>query len=118
MTGVFLIDARGELVHRDALQSLNAATATGAGTAFDLGVGHAKFGFQAKHTGGPTSVIVDLEGSVNGNDWFSLGTWDSASQRNGDIVFVVDKPVVHVRGNLTTLTGGSSPTVSAWLAVI
>lgn len=118
MTGVFLIDARGELVHKDALLSLDAATATGAGTAFDLGVGHAKFGLQVKHTGSPTSVVVSLEASVNGTDWFSLGTWDSASQGNGDIVFVVDRPVIHIRANLTTLTGGTSPTVSAWMAVV
>lgn len=99
-----------------ALQLLDAATGTGAGTALDLGVARRSFGFQVSHTGDPSAVIVDLEGSIDGSNWFVLGTWDETSINSGDIVFVVDKPVTQIRGNLTTLTGGTTPAVTAWAA--
>ena len=101
-----------------ALQLLAAVTGTGAGTAADLGVARGKFGLQVSHTGDPTAVIVDLEGSIDGTNWFALGTWDEASVNSGDIVFITDKPVTQIRGNLTTLTGGTTPPVSAWAAPV
>lgn len=98
------------------MTALSAVTSTGAGTALDLGAAYGKFALQVKHTGSPATVIVTIEGSVNGTDYMTIGTWTAVSQANGDIIFVTDKPCAYVRANLTTLTGGTAPTVTATLA--
>jgi hypothetical protein len=97
---------------------LNAATATGAGTAVNLLTIKHKFGFQVSTTGSPTSVVCALQGSIDGTNWFTLATWNSATQSNGDIVFAIDVPVGHVRANLTTLSGGATPKVTAYVAPV
>lgn len=98
------------------IRSLNAVTATGAGGELDLKVVRGKFGLQVTHTGAPTACVVALQGTIDGTNWFTLGSWSTLT--SGDIVFITDKPVLKVRANLTTLTGGASPTVSAWVAAV
>lgn len=76
--------------------------------------GASTYSLQVKHSGGPT-VVITLEGSNNdGRDWDAITTWDSSTATNGDIVFVVDKPVQMIRAKITTWSGGTNPTVSAW----
>jgi hypothetical protein len=103
-------------------KSLNAVTATGVG-------GQVEFVWpRINHTmqvilGGTlaaTGVIVGLEGTLavdaNGDPtgWRTLGTWDLAAPLvSGDIVSVSSAAAKFVRANLTTLTGGTAPTVSA-----
>lgn len=100
-------------------KSLSAVTATGAGAAFALGAAKRTFGLQVTVTGAPTAAVVDLEGSLDGSTWDAIGTWSiGAGQASGDIVFVVDRPVLHVRANLTTLTGGTAPTVTAYICAV
>lgn len=59
-------------------------------------------------TESPTAVTIDLEGSLGGSDFFQLATYSFTA---GDLAakkamfHVVNKPVDHVRLNLTTLTG-------------
>lgn len=96
---------------------LNAATATGAGSAFTLRV------MPTKHTvaatmGGTvvaTAVTVDLEGSIDNSTWFTLASHVfTAAQITAEAAMfhVIDKPVRYARLNLITLTGGNAPTVT------
>lgn len=81
---------------------------------------------QVVTTGSPTGCIVGLQGSLDGTNWITLTTWDVTVQTtNGDIVTasafagtgIRAYPVVNfVRANLTTLSGGTAPTVSARIA--
>jgi hypothetical protein len=102
------------MAREGAIRLLQAVTAIGAGAAVILDPPRRSFGLQVTHTGGPTVVVVSLDGSIDGTNWFSLGSWSTLTF--GDIVFIVDKVVTQIRGNLTVLTGGTSPTVTAWVA--
>lgn len=93
---------------------LNAVSSTGAGSASNLGTAHRVFGLQVSTTGAPTTVVVHLEGSNDaGSNWFKLGVWTLAAQTAGDIVEITGPPVQRIRANLTTLSGGAAPTVTA-----
>lgn len=96
---------------------LNAATATGAGSTFRVGI------IPTKHTcavtmGGTlvaTAVTIDLEGSIDDTSWFTLANhaFTAAEITATSAMFhVVDKPVKYVRANLQTLTGGTDPTIT------
>lgn len=93
---------------------LDAVTATGAGAAFSVpekptGGQFGAFTWQIIITGAPTSITVNLEGSLDGTNWFQLDTYTGSANA---MQHVVNKPVAYLRGNLVTLTGGSSPTVT------
>lgn len=94
--------------------SLNAVTATGAGTVVDLGVVRSVHTMQTTVTGAPSAVTVNLEGSLSaGGPWAVLVASTSTA---GDVQTVSGKAVRYVRANLVTLTGGTSPTVTALIA--
>lgn len=97
---------------------LNAATATGAGTASDMGCAMSVFTAQYIVTGAPSAVAAKLEGSLDGTNWFDLTglnvTAAGAVTNSADAG--VHFAVRYVRANVTTLTGGTAPTVSVWLA--
>lgn len=115
LTGITTVGGPGRLSVHPGLppfKSLNAVTATGAGFPADFGVAHSKFSLQTVITGAPTAVSVALEGSLDGANWSPLVTTTSTT---GEIVAIADKPVRFVRANLTTLTGGAAPTVTAWI---
>jgi len=93
-------------------KSLDAATATGAGSVHgneDTKVDHS---LKVSTTGGP-SFTVALEGSLDGVVWTELGYTNNTS-----LLVTGDYPVRYVRANLGALTGGSSPTVTAWVASV
>jgi len=79
-------------------------------------------------TGSPSSVSVDLEGSLDGSFWFALGRLNDLSAltvgpdpyggQDTSATFKHAHWVRHVRANLLTLSGGSSPTVTALIAPI
>lgn len=97
--------------------SLNGVTTTGAGTEFSPGFAPKAVSMQVRATGSPTACIVKLEGTNNGGqDWFTMATWDITTETSGDNVTVTNVPVTSMRANLTTLTGGTSPTVTAHIA--
>jgi len=52
-----------------------------------------------------SALVVALEGSIDGTNWFVLGT-DSTTAAG--VTIVTDKPVLYLRGNVTTFTGGTS----------
>lgn len=94
--------------------SLNAATATGPGAVTDLGVVRSVHTMQTTVTGAPTGVNVNLEGSLS-----STGPWlvlVASTSTTGDVQTASNKAVRYIRANLTTLTGGTAPTVTALIA--
>jgi hypothetical protein len=104
----------------EAHKLLDAVTATGASTVIQTRGSKMAFGLQVVLGGTvvATGVVVKLEGSLDGINFFTLATWDkSTPQSSGDIVFAYLKPVHHVRLNLSTLSGGTAPTVTAWLSM-
>ena len=95
---------------------LNAVTSTGAGPAKDLSRLIDKHVIQVDITGGPSAVTVVLEGSIDGNDFGVVGThaFTAGDLTNTTAIFFdTDNPLLHVRVNLTVLTGGSTPSVTA-----
>lgn len=98
-----------------ALTLLNAVTSTGAGPIRDIGHVIKDHVFSASITGAPSAVTVALEGSIDGTNFAAI---DSHVFSAGELtatfalVTLVDLPVTFVRANLTTLTGGTAPTVT------
>lgn len=102
-------------------KALNAVTATGAGAWNRLGSARSLHSMQVTVTGAPSALLVDLEGTstVDGNGDPTLparlATWDLAGGPNasGDYVVASNAPVEFIRANVRTLTGGTSPTITA-----
>lgn len=97
------------------VELLSAVTATGAGTGVKASPWTSTHTVQATITGAPTAVTVDLEGSLDGAKWFTLVSHAFSGGEltaTAALFFVTGSPVAMVRANLTTLTGGTAPTVS------
>lgn len=96
---------------------LDAATATGAGAAKVPLESYKDWACQVNTTGSPTAVTVALEGNITGMIYNKMATQPlsaaelAATQAN---FVVVEMPANQIRGNLITLTGGTSPTVSMY----
>lgn len=70
-----------------------------------------KFAIALVRTAGATDTVdVDLEGSLDGVNWFSLANVTSVAG-GASITFVVDKPVRFARYNVTTVGSGNTLTV-------
>lgn len=87
---------------------LNAATGTGASTAFSLDKVYRTFAFNKRVTGGFAALVIDYQGSIDGINWFLLASDNAVTAAP---TFVVDKPCLHVRANVTTFTGGTNVSV-------
>ncbi len=95
---------------------LAAATATGVGAIKSFNLLIDKHALQVTTTGDPTAVTVTLEGSLDGTNFFTVGTHAFVAAditADGAIFFDVDSPCLSVRVNLTVLTAGTAPTVTA-----
>lgn len=93
---------------------LSAATATGTGDGVEV-PNRSKHSVQVTITGGPTTVVVAFEGSLDGSTWaaYATHTMSAAELAASAAIFsVVNKPAGWVRANVTTLSGGTSPTVT------
>lgn len=66
------------------------------------------FTFMKTVVGVFTTLVVTLEGSLDGNNWFTLGSDNTIA--NG-ATFVVDRPCLFVRANITSFASGTSATV-------
>jgi hypothetical protein len=98
---------------------LNAVTATGAGTGYSVPVslgdhGDPKSGFswQTVVTGAPSTVNDEIDCSSDDSHWQSVSTNTTAT---GNFTTVSYAACLYIRANLTTLTGGTSPTVTVYL---
>lgn len=99
--------------------SLSAATSTGAGSELTSDV-RPSATVQISITGAPSAVTVTLEGSIDGHNWDIVDTHImSAGELTalGAIYGVADTPLKYRRLNLTTLTGGTAPTVTGYVQV-
>jgi hypothetical protein len=105
-------------MNRPAKKALDAITADGSGVATYLGYSAKNWALQVKHTGTPTGGTVVLSTSLNGVDFVTLATWTIGTDVNGTIIYAVDKPATFYKVTLANLLGGTSPTVSAWVAAV
>lgn len=104
-------------------ESLVGATSTGAGSVLDLfGIG-SKFQLVISGTGYSTSnpfssVVVDLQGSLDGNVWYTLLSQTTSTGDSRVMVTVNGLLARFVRANVVQLVpGGGSPVITAFIAV-
>lgn len=115
-------------------KSLDAATSTGPGASKDLESVFRIHTIAVVVTDSPTTFTVKLEGSHDEINWYTSGdaqpiTESTASYVTHDLLSAVPETLQpqggqqgkaglwrYVRANLTVLTGGSSPTVTATIA--
>lgn len=97
--------------HTERITLLDAATATGAGTAYWLGFLPSNHTWEVSYTGTASAVDVKLQGSIDNSSWFDLDTYDTASTPT--MRHVVNKPVNYIRANLVTFTNGTTMTVKS-----
>ena len=113
--------------------ALNAVTETGSSASVDLDGVSNEFTIFASWTGSPTAVSARLQGSHDGVTWFDIpntsvseatpggplrSTTVGGGSANSNSPFIVPMPYArYVRAYLSTLTGGSSPTVTVTAAV-
>jgi len=99
-------------------KSLNAATSVGPGIAIIPDTPKTKASLQLSYTGSPTEAEVSVEYTIDRANWKSLAVFAASSDPSGKLVTVGDLgPFTAMRANLTSLTGGSSPTVTVWIAL-
>lgn len=98
--------------------SLNAVTATGAGSAvtppWNLEENN-NCGVFLSSTGTPTTVTVNVEVSPDGTNWFIVGSALSPAATKTATAVTLPPGTYQVRLNLTALTGGTTPTVTGSL---
>jgi len=92
--------------------SLDAATSTGAGTALMFDEPKDSHTVFIITTGSPSSFTVVLEGTPDGRNWFTIATIINTLVTN----IGPNWPMLGVRANMTDLSGGASPTISAWIS--
>lgn len=88
---------------------LDAVTATGAGAGLSLEGIIARHTFTIVWSGTtPTNTVVALEGTIDGVTWASLATVTATG--SGTMAHIVDKPVMMVRANYVSKSGGDATT--------
>ena len=103
-----------------AIKLLGAVTGTGASVSKTFDIPIKNHTVQITVTGSPTAVTVDLEGSLDDPDdgftFFQIATHPFSGPditAQNAMFHVTDKAVTTIRVNLTVLTGGTAPTVTA-----
>lgn len=94
---------------------LNAATATGAGTAYQVPLKNRNWGdwtttfvWQVNVDGTFSGLSVNLEGSLDGVNWSTLS---NIAVNGSGMEVVASSPVAFVRANVVTFTGGTNVSV-------
>lgn len=105
--------------------SWSAASGTGALAAADLSVvldGNTGGTVTVEVTGDPTGCQAQMEGSIDGSFWFVLGDTEGPNDNEdcttSKAFHWADKPVRWIRPNVTTLSGGTTPTVTIKVRVV
>jgi hypothetical protein len=96
---------------------LDAATATGSGERVRMNRKPSQHTLQATMGGTvvATAVTVDTEGSLDELTWFQIDQHVFSAGEitaEGAMWHITGTPVKFLRANLTTLTGGTAPTVT------
>lgn len=99
-----------------AIRLLNAAAAAGDGPVFNLEFPQLAAAVQAEIAGAPAQAVINLMGLLDGGTWDTLCVLDTAQGYvSGEISPVTfPAPVRQIKGNIGTLTGGASPSVSLY----
>ncbi len=99
-----------------AIKLLNAAAAAGDGPVFNLEFPQLAAAVQAEITGAPTQAVINLMGLLDGGTWDTLCVLDTAQGYVGGEISPVTfpAPVRQIKGNIGTLTGGTSPSISLY----
>lgn len=106
------LEAQGGLDFRGFQKTFAAQTVTGATASSGLMRGIAIFHtIELIVTGAPTGCTYRLQGTRDAVTWFNISAADITCTST-TVSFEVQKPSVQVRGNLLTLTAGTSPTVT------
>jgi hypothetical protein len=95
---------------------LSAATATGDGPVFNLEFPQLAAAVQAIISGAPTQAVINVMALLNGSTWDTLAVLDTnQGYLSGEIATIsFPAPIVQIKGNLGTLTGGTSPSVTLY----
>jgi len=96
-------------------KSLDSVTSAQAGAALEFDAPKSAFSMQILFTGAPSSWEAHIEGSIDGVNWRMVASLATGSS-SGTVVSVSGKALPMVRANLISMSGGSSPTFTAWLA--
>lgn len=99
-------------------KALDAVTTTGPGNSRDLEDSKANHAIQVSVTGDPEAWTVWAEGSLDGTNWVPLTIVTSADTYKYSRGTVSGSNYVfrYIRANCTILTGGTDPTITAWVA--
>lgn len=82
----------------------------------DLIACYGTFGLQVNlaYTSAPSAFTAQLQGSLDGLNWYNLGTALTATTAGTQYVAVTDTPARYIRANLT-VTGGVGVQATAWV---
>jgi hypothetical protein len=94
-------------VHRYAVLQ-NAATGTGTGTPLFLDRVYRTYTLNKRVTGGFAALVVNYEGTIDGINWFQIGTDNAVTAAP---TFIADRPCLGIRANVATFTGGTNVSV-------
>jgi hypothetical protein len=84
-----------------------------------VGQSYSLFNTQVNITGGPATVSVQLQGSLDGTNWFSIGAANTGTATNvAGPLGTANQAFAYVRANLGTLTGGTNPTVTVFAVAV
>ena len=99
-----------------AIKLLNAATTTGDGPVFNLEFPQLAAAVQAEIAGAPTQAVINVMALLDGGTWDTLCVLDtSEGYLSGEISPITfPAPIRQIKGNIGTLTGGTSPSVSLY----
>lgn len=94
-------------------KSLDAVTTTGPGKIRDFESLYRRHTIHVIVTGAPERFHVAVQGSMDGQNWFGL-----VGVQESEVEFETSEGhnVRYVRAFVTLLQGGTSPTVTAWIA--
>ena len=105
------LSAAQSVSNRAALVSFGTMSAAAASNSVNVStLAPSKHTLQAIVTGSPTGCQIQLEGSLDNVNWFNL-SGSQVCTANLQIS-VTERPESYIRVNLTTLSGGTSPTVT------
>lgn len=99
-------------VNKSAKKLLDAVTGTGIGKILRVNFGE-DITVQVVLTGAPTAALISLEGTIDGINYESLANHDIIA--DGNMFHIVGKGVALIRPNLTSLSGGTDPTVTLYV---